>query len=215
MDPKLLVDNGDVISYALAGVLAVVGLVVVQLVRRRRDLRKARDAVRLVTYSIAEPRPGPVAVKEVWRAGGEPRIECGGERVFIEGEPDVQRGTRARWARGVRTYAVREGEAVIAIGVMAKRGDHEWSFAASPGEAGVQMFAVTPRPAPAPLLPWRAPLVLAITGAVAFLGLYGAGTLVVDVPHDCSDTSVLRLQISSALPLVRDEALAALARCHK
>ena len=212
MDRKLLVDNGEAIAYALTGVLAVVGLIIVQIVRRKRDVKKAREAVRLVAYSIAAPRPGPVAVKGIWR--GDQRIDCGGQQVFLEGTPDVQRGTSARWSRGVRTYAVRAGEPVIAIGVMTKRGEYEWSFAASPGETGVQVFAETPRPAPPPLWPWRAPLVLAIAGAIAFAGLYGAGTLVVDVPHDCSDTTVLRLQISSALPLVRDTALAGLARCH-
>jgi hypothetical protein len=215
MDTTVLVDHGDVIGYALPGVLAIIGLIIIQLVRRRRDVRKARDAVRLVTYSIAEPRPGPVAVQGVWRESPYRRIDCGVHRVTITRNADIQRGTRGRWKDGVRSYTVREGDPVIAIGVMSKQTANDWSLAASPGEDGVQVYAVTPRPAPKPLWPWRAPLIFAICGGIAFGGLYGAGTALVDVGRDCGDTAVLRLEIGSALPIVRDDALTRLAGCRR
>jgi hypothetical protein len=218
MDAAALVENGEVIGYAAAGVLALIGVGIVQLMRRRGDVRKAREAVRLVAYSIADPRPGPVAVKGVWQedADGLNWIDCGGHTVVIAGEPDVKRGTRARWKKGARTYLVRQGDPVIAIGVMSKLSDNkEWSIAASPGESGVQIYAATPKPAPPPLFPWRAPLLLGVCGAIAFFGLWGVGTLVVDVRRDCGEASVMRLQIGSALPLVREQALTALARCGK
>jgi len=84
----------------------------------------------------------------------------------------------------------------------------------SRGEAGIQLFAREPRPAPRPLWPWRAPLILAVCGGIAFGGLYQIGTLVVDT-HDCTEGAQSQLQLASALPLVRDEALAKLARCRK
>src|ERR1051325_10269399 len=85
MDPTLLVDNGEVISYAAAGVLALIGLGIIQIFRRRGDVKKAREAVRLVTYSLSAPRPGPVAVKGVWHGGDEPHIDCGGGNRALDG----------------------------------------------------------------------------------------------------------------------------------
>src|SRR5439155_1517102 len=111
---------------------------------------------------------------------------------------DVVRGTRARWKTGTRTYSVRDGDAVIAIGVMSKTADG-WRLVASPGEAGAQVFARTPRPAPPPLWPWRAPLILAVSAGLGFGALYGAGVLLLDTPP-CAEHSVLRFQIASALP---------------
>lgn len=217
MDLELLVANGEVIAYALTGVLAIIVLLVVQLFRRRADVKKARESVRLVTYSIAEPRIGPIAVRGRYRDKPDPRIDHGDHRIYIQGVPDVQRGTRAHWKAGARTYMLREGDSTIAIGVMSKRGEsgNEWTIVASPGESGVQLYAAEPRPAPPPLFPWRVLIFMAICGSISFFGLYGVGTVVVDAPRDCSEATVARLQVASALPLVRDEALARLERCHK
>ena len=148
----------------------------------------------------------------VWRAA---HIDCGGERVTIDGACDIQRGTKGRWKAGVRTYSLREGDEVYAIGVMTKRGDREWSIVASPGEDGVQVYAATPRPVPKPLWPWRAPFIVATCGAIAFFALYEVGTQLVAAPAECDASAEERLEISSALPLVRDDALAALARCKR
>lgn len=212
-----LIEYGDAIGFALTGVLAVIGLVIIQLVRRRGDVKKARTAVRLVTYSIVDPRPGPIAVRGTYRGElGEKRLDCGGQRVVFDGPIEVVRGTRGRWKRGVRTYALREGDEAMAIGVMSQRADGAWSLAASPGEDGIQLYAAKPRPAPPPLFPWRALLGLVVCGGIAYGALYEAGALLVDVPRgDCSDNAVLRLQISAALPQSRSPALAALARCAK
>ena len=212
----LVVDHGEVIAYALAGVLALVGLGIIQLFRRRGDVKKAREAVRLVTYSIAEPRVGAVAVRATYRAEPEHLEHAGGQRIQIEGAPDVQRGTRGRWRAGTRTYELKDRDETYAIGVMSKLGTSgtEWTMRASPGESGVQLFAAKPRPAPRPLFPWRAPLILAICGGIAFAALYGVGTVLVDA-RDCDETTVMKLQIASALPLVREDALAKLAGCHK
>jgi hypothetical protein len=215
---EYLVQYGEIIGYALAGVIALVGLVLVQLLRRRGDLKKARVAVRLANYSVVAPRPGPIAVKGLYHQTADARwLSCHGQRVDLSGPIEVVRGTRGRWQGGTRTYTLKESDEVIAIGVMARAGEGGWRLTASPGEAGIQLFAVEPRPAPAPLFPWRALVILAIVGGIGFGALYGAGAFVVDVPKNdaCSETSVQRLQIASALPLVRDEALVKLARCGK
>jgi hypothetical protein len=206
-----LVRYGDVIGYAVVGVIALIALGVIQLIRRRRDVGRARVAVRLVTYSICEPRQGPVAVTGTYHESPRERwIDCRGQRVSLEGGIDVVRGTRASWQRGTRTYALRDGDSVYAIGVMSRIQGSEWRLVPSPEEAGVQLYAVTPAPAPAPLWPWRAPLILALAGGIAFFGLSKVGEVLVDKPA-CVDP--LRLQIAAALPLVRDDALAKLRQC--
>lgn len=208
---EYLVQYGDVIGYAAVGFLALVTLGVIQLVRRRRDLKRARTAVRLVTYSICEPRQGPVAVTGAYHESGEERwIACRAQRVSLEGAVEVMRGTSARWRGGSRTYALRDGDTVIAIGVMSKLDGGSWRLVASPEEPGVQLYAVTPAPAPAPLWPWRAPLILVMAAGIAFGAMYEVGHMLVDKPA-CGD--VLSLQIAAALPLVRDEALAKLRQC--
>jgi len=210
MSPDLLVENGEWLAYALSGVLALLGLGIVQLVRRRRDLKRARTAVRLVTYSISDPRPGPIAVQGTYRSDG---LDCSGQRVTFDSAVEIVCGTSGRWRNGTRSYAVRDGDSVIAIGVMSK-GAIGWGMVASPGEAGIQLYAAKPRPAPAPLFPWRALIWIIVCGGIAFGGLYELGTVLVDAPRDCDEATVLRLQISAALPLVRDEALTRLGRCH-
>jgi hypothetical protein len=204
-----LVENGAAIAWGVVGVLAFVGLGLIQLLRRRSDVKRARVAVRLASYSISQPRLGPIAVQGSYRESTTDRwMECNGQRVTFDGQREVVRGTRARWQRGTRTYSVRSGDEVIAIGVMSKPGA-AWQLAAPQGESGVQIFAVKPRPAPAPLLPVRAPLFFAVCGAMAYVGLYGLGTALVDIPatDTCLDSSLLRLEIAAALPVVRDEAL--------
>ncbi len=208
---QYLIEYGDVIGYAAIGLVALVTLGVIQLFRRRRDLERARVAVRLVTYSICEPRQGPVAVTGTYHESQSERwIECKLQRVSLEGGVEVVRGTRAQWHGGARTYSLRDGDVVIAIGVMSRIDGPRWRLVASPDEAGVQVYAVTPVPAPAPLWPWRAPLILAIAGGIAFFGLYKVGELLVEKPA-CSDA--LRLQIAAAMPLVREDALAKLKQC--
>jgi hypothetical protein len=213
---EYLIEYGEIIGYALAGVIGLVGLLIIQLLRRRSDLKKARVAVRLASYSIVAPRPGPIAVKGVFHQTADERwLSCHGQRVELSGAIEVVRGTRARWQGGTRMYSLKEGEDTIAIGVMSRAGDGGWRLVSSPGEAGIQLYAAEPRPAPAPLFPWRAPLILAVCGGLGFGALYGAGTFLVDVPRAdaCSETSVQRLQFASALPLVRADALDKLAHC--
>jgi hypothetical protein len=216
---EYLVKYGEVIGYAAAGVLGLIALGLIQLMRRRSDVKKARIAVRLVTYSISEPRPGPIAVTGTYRESPtDITLECKGHRVTIgRDQLEVVRGTRGRWQRGARTYSVRDGDVVIALGIMT-RGTNptSWHLSPSPGEAGVQVFAVDPAPSPPPLFPWRAPLILAICGGIAFFGLYQVGTFLIDVPRGadgCSDSSKLRLQIGAAMPLVREDALRRLTMC--
>jgi hypothetical protein len=217
---EYLLQYGEAIGYAAIGVLALIALGIIQLLRRRGDVKRARIAVRLVTYSISEPRQGPIAVTGVYRESQSERwMECKGQRVALEGPVEVVRGTRGRWQRGVRTYTVRDGEVVIALGIMSRAGavSAGWRLVASPGEDGIQLYAAEPAPAPPPLFPWRAPLILAVCGAVAFGALYQTGKLLVDVPRGsdgCEETAQLRLQIGAAIPLVREEALRRLAMCH-
>lgn len=208
---EYLVQYGDVIGYAAVGIFALLALGVIQLIRRRRDLERARIAVRLVTYSICEPRQGPVAVTGTYHESQSERwIQCKLQRVTLEGGVEVVRGTRAQWKGGTRTYAVRDGDVVIAIGVMSRIEGPTWRLVPSPDEAGVQVYAVTPSPAPAPLWPWRAPLILALAGGIAFFTLYKVGEVLVDKPA-CDDP--LKLQIAAAMPLVREDALAKLKQC--
>ena len=209
---EYLIQYGDVIGYAAVGVLALITLGIVQLIRRRRDLERARVAVRLVTYSICEPRQGPVAVTGTYRESTSERwIECKAQHVTLEGGVDIVRGTRATWHGGARTYALRDGDVVIAIGVMSRLQGVTWRLVPSPEEAGVQLYAVTPAPAPAPLWPWRAPLILAMAGGIYFFSMYKVGELLVDTKPACADA--LRLQIAAAMPLVRNDALAKLHEC--
>jgi hypothetical protein len=209
---EYLVQYGAAIGYAAVGLFALLALGVIQWIRRRRDVDRARTAVRLVTYSICDPRQGPVAVTGAYRESqGERWIECKGQRVVLE-QVEVVRGTRAQWKSGVRTYAVRDRDAVIAIGVMSRLDGATWRLAPSPEEAGVQVYAVTPTPAPPPLWPWRAPLILAICGGIAFGALYEVGEVLVDKPA-CSESGQLRLQIAAAMPLAREDALAKLRQC--
>jgi hypothetical protein len=211
---ELLVEQGEVIGAAGVGVIALIGLLIVQLIRRRRDVKRARVAVRLASYSINPPRPGPIAVAGTWHQSDSERwLACSGQRVALDGDVEIVSGTAARWKSGTRTYKVRNGDAIIAIGVMSPRaeGDHtnaDWRLVASPGESGIQIFAKTPRPAPPPLFPWRAPLILAVFAAGGYFGLYEVGTMLVDVPRNgiCAE-DVLRFEVASALPGVRAQAL--------
>jgi hypothetical protein len=208
-----LVENGAAIGWSLVGLLALLGLGVIQLFRRRGDVKKAREAYRLAHLSVNEPRPGPIAVTGVYREDQSERwIDHGGQHIAIDGELQVEAGTRARWKAGTRTYMMRNRDEVLAIGVMSKDSGG-WRLAHSAGERGVQLFAAKPRPAPKPLFPWRAPLFLVLCGGIAFGGLYGAGTTLVDVK--CSDATRMRLELAAAVPLVRDQAMAELARCKR
>lgn len=218
---EYLVQYGEVIGYAAVGVIALATLGIIQLMRRRADIKRARIAVRLASYSISEPRQGPVAVTGSFRQSQDERwVECKNQRVVLDGPVEVQRGTSARWQRGVRTYGVRDGDVVIAVGVMSRAPGGVaagWRLVSPPGEAGIQVIAVQPVAAPPPLWPWRAPLILIVVGGIAFFGLYQTGALLVDVPRDnggCTDSAKLRLQIAAALPLVRDDALTRLDRCR-
>ncbi|HEY5925191.1 MAG TPA: hypothetical protein VIV11_26090 [Kofleriaceae bacterium] len=210
---ELLVQHGEVIGYVLAGVLALIGLGLIQIFRRRSDLKKAKIAVRLVTYSLAAPRVGPVAISGTYRdANGEQWIEVNGERVGLHGAVDIVRGTRARWKSGERTYSLRDRDSVYAIGVMQKSVDGwPWRLSPSAGEGGVQLYAVAPRPAPAPLLSWRGPLIFAVCGAISYGGLVGVGNVLADAGKGSCDELVL--SIASAMPQARETALANLARC--
>lgn len=213
---EYLLQYGEVIGYVAVGVIALIALGLIQVIRRRRDLERARVAVRLVTYSIAEPRVGPIAVKGKYRqADSERWLDCRGQRVVLASAVEVVRGTSARWQGGQRTYSVKQGDEAIAIGVMSRTGDG-WQLVTSPGEAGIQLYAAEPRPAPAPLLPWRAPLILALCGGIAYGALYETGSLLADVSAKdaCSADSTLRLQIAAALPGSRDLALGKLDRCR-
>lgn len=205
-----LVEFGDVIGYVVVGLIALILLGVIQLIRRRRDVQKARTAVRLVTYSICEPRQGPVAVSGTYHDAKDERwIQCGAQRVSLE-QVEVVRGTRARWQRGTRTYELRDGDIVIAIGVMSRGDGASWRLAPSPDEAGVQLYATKPRPTPAPLWPWRAPLILAIVGGAAFFGLSKVSEVLIE-KASCADK--LSLQIAAALPRGHDAAVAKLTQC--
>jgi hypothetical protein len=216
VDTQILIEQGEVIGYAAVGAIALIGFVVVHLFRRRGDRKKAMTAVRLASLSLNDPRPGPAAIRGTYRRD---TIECGGQQVTPEGTIEIVRGSKARWSRGVRTYSLGDGETVIAIGVMTKKGAG-WSLAASPGESGVLLYAEKPVAAPPPLFPFRALLFLAITGSIGFFGLYGVGTLLLDVPRGsdidpCRESAITRFELATAVPQlgIRDQALDELARC--
>src|SRR5260221_12121061 len=122
-----LIDNGAVIAWALVGVIGVLGLGFIQLLRRRGDVKEARIAVRLARYSISKPRLGPIAIEGRYRDG---MIACNGQPVALDGTLDIVRGSRARWKHGTRRYAVRDGDDVIALGIMTKGDDDGWRLKA-------------------------------------------------------------------------------------
>ncbi len=224
MDPEVLIENGEVIGYALVGAIALIGLVIVQLVRRSGDVKRARAATHLASLSLSDPRPGPIAVTGALHETPTERwLDCGGQRIVLEGELNVVTGTRARWRNGTRTYTVRERDTIIAIGRMSKSEAGGWRLirsAGEDGEAGILVYATKPRPAPRPLFPWRAPLYFVICGGLGFGALYGIGTVLVDVPRSldakpCSEDARFRFELATAIPVVREQALIELAHCDK
>ena len=58
-------------------------------------------------------------------------------------------------------------------------------------------------------------LTMILALGIAFGGLYGLGTFLIDVPRTCDDSSRLRLEIASGLPLVRNDAMIKLSRCAR
>src|SRR5829696_7095085 len=79
---ELLVEYGEIVGYALAGVIALIGLGIVQLIRRRRDVKRARLAVRLASNSLSDPRPGGIAIKGTYHVSQTERwLECNAGHV--------------------------------------------------------------------------------------------------------------------------------------
>jgi hypothetical protein len=221
----LLVEWGNVISKLVVGGLAVGAVLGYRALRNHRDVKAARADAGRMSLSVDEPREGPIAVAGTYRAKGDERwLDCSGQRVVLVGELAIVRGSSATWKTGTRTYALRDGDGVVAIGVMSRRaGDNVtdyresaggWQLAASPGELGVQVCLVKPVPCPKPLWPIRGVLVLGVVGVAAYYGLGVVGKKLVEsrkYPReaflDGDGVSTLAAQIACALPRHRDMAL--------
>ena len=223
-----LVVWGAVISKAIVVGIPAAAAALVYRVRRRRDLARALTDVDRLGLGIDAPREGPIAVLGSYHCtpGTEAWLDCDGERVTLDGDVSIVRGTVARWKRGVRTYALRDGDAVIALGRMSRAAnvadgaDYReaaggWRLAPSAEAAAIQLCAGHPVACPKPFWPIRGALVLGLVGAVAYFGLGWLGNKLVAyreypvTPSD--DVSTLRAEIASALPRSREAALRRLA----
>jgi hypothetical protein len=218
----VLVAWGSVISKLVVAALAGGAVLGYRALRNRRDVRAALGDARRMTLSVDEPREGPIAVAGIYHADGW--LDCGGQRVVLVGELSIVRGSSATWKRGVRTYALRDGDGVVAIGRMSRRAGADgtdyreaaggWQLEPSAGELGIQMCLVKPVPCPRPLWPVRGVLVLGIVGVAAYFGLGYAGKKLVEYRHypreellEGDGVSTLASQIACALPRSRERAL--------
>jgi len=222
VDTQILIEQGEVIGYAVVGAITLIGFAIIHLFRRRGDRKAAMTAVRLAGLSINEPRQGPVAVSGIYRESATDRsIDCNGQRVTFNGNVEIAAGTKGKWRGGVRTYSLKNSDPVYAIGVMSQgKPGAGWLIAPSPMESGVLVYATKPAAVPKPLFPFRAFLFLGITGSIAFFGLYGIGTFLLDVQRgsdidSCRESAITRFELATAVPQfgVRDQALEQLAKC--
>jgi hypothetical protein len=181
-----LVEWGNVISKLVVGGVAGLGLFGYRALRNHRDVKAARADARSMCLSVVEPREGPIAVAGIYHAKGDEHwLDCSAQRVTLVGDLAIVRGSSATWKNGVRTYALRDGDGVVAIGRMTRRAgggasgavaDYReaaggWQLEASPGEPGIAACLVNPVPCPKPLWPVRGALVLALVGTAAYFGI--------------------------------------------
>ncbi len=221
----LLVEWGHVISKIVVGGLAGLALLGYRSLRNRADVKPALEDAQRMGLSIDEPREGPIAVRGTYRReDGEQWLECSGQRVALASDISIVRGSSATWENGVRTYSLRNGDTVIAIGKMGHRASAEtagyrdaaggWELAPSAGEPVIQVCVAKPVPCPRPLWPIRGVLALVLAGVVAYFGLGALGKKLVayrKYPREMFLTgdgvSTVASQIACALPRSRESAL--------
>src|SRR5262245_48028250 len=150
----------------------VVLLVIVQLVRRRRDARKARTDLRIRSLYIAAPPPGPISIRGTWRDDGRARwIETAGGRVDIRGAVSIIRGTRGRsgWRRREPTFTLRDRDEVVAMGRMSRAAaSGGWLLESTGDEPPIEVIAIKPATCPRALGPVRGLLVVAVCAATVW-----------------------------------------------
>jgi hypothetical protein len=226
----VLVAWGAVISKLVVVGIPTGTLAAWHAIRRARDLKPARADVARMGLAINEPREGPIAVRGTYRreAGAEPWLDCSGQRVVLDGAVVIVRGTAATWKRRVRTYTVRDGDDVIAIGRMSRAASGDatdyreaaggWRLAPSTGEPAIQLCTARPVACPKPLWPVRGVLVLGLVGLASYYGLGYYGNAIVklrDYPRSSvvgdDDVSTSSAELASALPRSRERALNRLA----
>lgn len=119
-----LVLHGAIIAKLLVVAATAGGPGLVWLVRRKRDAKQARSELHARLGLVAAPTDGEATVRGTLREAGPQRwLDCAGERIDLEGEIRVVRGTRATWRRKQSTASqfVRDGDDVIASGQLARR----------------------------------------------------------------------------------------------
>ncbi len=217
--------HGVIVSFVVLAVGALPGLLVVLLVRRRREANRARAEMRLRMVHIDNPRPGPIATCGVVRELGEGGwvLDCDGERVRIAGTPKIVLGTRARWRwrDTAPLHTVSVGDAVIARGLMAEAVEghgnashrlsaREWVLSPSVETESVELCALRPVSCPRALGPWRIGVAMIVLGAAAWWPLRAAGNAMSprfadDMPRD--DAGLWRILVSAMMPGVNERAL--------
>ena len=221
----VIVEWGGVISKILVVGIAGGAVAAFQAVRKWRDLGPVREDIHRMALSIDEPREGPIAIRGCYRTNGDERhLECSGEGIVLEGDVGIVRGTTATWKAGTRTYALHDGDIVIAVGKMTRRAGGEvtgyreaaggWTLAPSAGETAIQLATASPVATPKPLWPVRGVVVLGLVGAVAFYGLGWIGVKLVEIREyprtdlvADDEVSTFRAELASALPRARERAL--------
>lgn len=205
----ILVEWGHVISKVIVGGAAGLALLGYRAWRNHRDVKAARADAQRMGLSPEPPREGPIAVRGTFQGD---HLDCGGERVELAGPRTIVRGSAATWELGKRTYTLREGDSIVAVGRMVSADG--WRLEPVAGQPAIELCVVDPVPCPPPLWPVRGALAVGIAGVVAYFGLGALGRELVahrDYPDaallDDDGVSTARAQIAAALPIHRTEAL--------
>lgn len=224
--PFLVVYGAIVAKVLVAGMtVAILGLV--WRTRKKRDAEQARRELGARLERVVAPVEGEATGRGTLRErGGRRWLDCAGERIDLEGEVHVVRGTHATWRRrqAAASHSVRDGDDVIAFGRVTRRpGDEDtassyrsavtaWTMAPATGIAAIDLVAS--QPAVCARLPgWRW---LIASALISYCALYGAGQLAgASVPRSgwtVGDTggtlgAFAITSTAAALPGARDDAL--------
>src|SRR5512140_848271 len=99
-----LVVYGAIVAKVLVAGTTVAGLGLAWWARKKRDAAHARSELGARLGRVVAPVEGEATVRGTLReSGGRRWLDCAGERIDLEGEVHVVRGTHATWRRGQAT----------------------------------------------------------------------------------------------------------------
>ncbi len=186
---------GHVIGWSLIVAIALLPLALVRWKRARADRALARlDRIRFEAGQGA-PAEGQITVRGLLR-GGRARtvstagtqqhsrdqplwVEHEGERLDLEGDVRVVRGSRVRATWRSRSHEVVDGDAVIVTGTASRSAssyrEQAWKLQAIASGWPIELCADPPASRGRPLAPWWLAATLVMFGAGGFLGLRAFG----------------------------------------